>query len=92
MLFHIETLGCKVNQFESAALETLLRERGHMPATRGGACDAIVVNSCAVTGDASRQSRQTARQLQREYPGALLAVCGCASQIAPGEMEALGAS
>ena len=92
MKFKIETLGCKVNQVESAALETLLRERGHAPATPGDTCDAVVINTCAVTGDASRQSRQTARRLLREHPGALLAVCGCASQIAPDGMAALGAA
>ena len=92
MKFKIETLGCKVNQFESTALETLLRKRGHSPAAPGEHCDAVIINSCAVTGDASRQSRQTARRLQRENPGTLLAVCGCASQLAPAEMAALGAA
>ena len=92
MNYKIETLGCKVNQVESAALETLLKARGHAPASPDAACDAVIINSCAVTGDASRQSRQTARRLLREHPGALLAVCGCASQIAPEEMAALGAA
>ena len=91
MKYKIETLGCKVNQFESAAMETLLRERGHSPAAAGEPCDAVIINSCAVTGDASRQSRQSARRLLREHPGTLLAVCGCASQIAPEDMLALGA-
>lgn len=92
MRFHIETLGCKVNQFESSSLETILVNRGHTPVSHGGMCDVIIVNSCAVTGDASRQSRQAARRLLRDYPDAILAVCGCASQIAPGEMEKIGAS
>lgn len=92
MFFYIETLGCKVNQFESAALESLLRERGHTLAEPSGPCDAVILNTCAVTGDASRQSRQAARRLKRAHPDALLAVCGCTSQISPGEMKSLGAS
>ena len=91
MLFYIETLGCKVNQYESAAIAELLRANGHTEVGKTEPRDVAIVNSCAVTGDASRQSRQTARRLRREFPDAKLVVCGCASQIEPDAAEQLGA-
>ena len=91
MLFYIETLGCKVNQYESAAIAELLRNAGHTEVGKGDARDIAIVNTCAVTGDASRQSRQTARRLRREFPNARLVVCGCASQIEPTAAQELGA-
>ncbi|MDR3277992.1 MAG: tRNA (N(6)-L-threonylcarbamoyladenosine(37)-C(2))-methylthiotransferase MtaB [Oscillospiraceae bacterium] len=91
MRFHIETLGCKVNQYEAQALGALLRARGHVSASGGEPCDVCVVNTCAVTGEASRKSRQAVRRLQKSFPGALVAVAGCLSQIAPEEIAALGA-
>jgi len=91
MLFYIETLGCKVNQYESAAIAELLRAGGHTEVGKADPRDVAIVNTCAVTGDASRQSRQTARRLRREFPDAKLVVCGCASQIEPDAAEHLGA-
>ena len=89
MKYAIATLGCKVNQFETQAIETLLAERGHMPTTAGDA-DAVIVNTCAVTAESGRKSRQTVRRLLRENPGAVAAVCGCFSQIEPEAAAALG--
>ncbi|MDR0916595.1 MAG: tRNA (N(6)-L-threonylcarbamoyladenosine(37)-C(2))-methylthiotransferase MtaB [Oscillospiraceae bacterium] len=83
MRFKIETLGCKVNQYESAAVATLLTERGHTHAADGELCDAVILNTCAVTGEAARKSRQAARRLLGDNPDAVLAVCGCASEIEP---------
>lgn len=90
MKYAVLTLGCKVNQFETQAIEAMLGERGHVPTDRGDA-DLIIVNTCAVTAESGRKSRQALRRLQSENPGAVSAVCGCFSQISPGEMEALGA-
>jgi len=84
------TLGCKVNQYETGAMEALLRERGHQVAGDGPA-DVYVVNTCAVTAESGRKSRQAIRRIQRTYPGALVAVCGCFSQISPEEVADLGA-
>ncbi|MDR3209664.1 MAG: tRNA (N(6)-L-threonylcarbamoyladenosine(37)-C(2))-methylthiotransferase MtaB [Oscillospiraceae bacterium] len=96
MRYNIETLGCKVNQYESAALAALLAERGHtplIPEASGDFTDCIIIlNTCAVTGEASRKSRQAARRLLREFPGAKLAVCGCASQLDADWARGLGAS
>ena len=91
MKYAIVTLGCKVNQFETQAMERLLNERGHIPASDGDA-DAVIVNTCAVTAESGRKSRQAVRRLQTENPGAVAAVCGCFSQIEPDAVAALGAA
>lgn len=90
MKYTITTLGCKVNQYETQAMETLLQEKGHRPVTDGTA-DVVIVNTCAVTAESGRKSRQAVRHLQHANPGALVAVCGCFSQISPEEIRALGA-
>ncbi len=80
MRFCFETLGCKVNQFETQALETLLRSRGHTPAKAGEGCDAVIVNTCAVTAESGRKSRQAIRRLKKLEPAAISAACGCFSR------------
>ena len=91
MIYIITTLGCKVNQYETQAMESLLLERGHRPAAPGETADAVIVNTCAVTAESGRKSRQAIRRLRDENPGAVLAVCGCYAQLDPDEAEALGA-
>lgn len=91
MKYKTYTLGCKVNQFETQALEGMLRERGLIPAAAGETADLVVVNTCAVTAESGRKSRQAVRRLKNENPGAVLAVCGCFSQLSPEEIEELGA-
>ena len=90
MKYAIATLGCKVNQFETQAIEALLARRGHS-ATDAGDADVVIVNTCAVTAESGRKSRQAVRRLLRENPGAIAAVCGCFSQLSPEETAALGA-
>lgn len=91
MRFCIETLGCKVNQFETQALETILTARGHTSCSPGSGCDAAIVNTCAVTAESGRKSRQAIRRLKKLEPGAVIGVCGCFSQVSPEEIEDLGA-
>ncbi|MBR0354762.1 MAG: tRNA (N(6)-L-threonylcarbamoyladenosine(37)-C(2))-methylthiotransferase MtaB [Oscillospiraceae bacterium] len=91
MKYIITTLGCKVNQYETQAMETLLLEHGHSPAAPGEIADAVIVNTCAVTAESGRKSRQTIRRLRDENPGAVLAVCGCYAQLEPDEAEEIGA-
>lgn len=91
MKYAVFTLGCKVNQYETQAIETLLRERGFEPAADGERADVILVNTCAVTAESGRKSRQAIRRLQGQHPGALTAVCGCFSQLEPEETSMLGA-
>lgn len=91
MRYIINTLGCKVNQYETQAMETLLRERGHEPASEASEADIVIVNSCAVTAESGRKSRQALRRLMERYPGAKSAVCGCWAQTEPDAAEAIGA-
>ena len=92
MKYIIATLGCKVNQYETQAMERLLLERGHESAAPGELADAVLVNTCAVTAESGRKSRQTIRRLRDENPGAAVAVCGCYAQLDPDEAEELGAA
>ena len=91
MKYIIATLGCKVNQYETQAMEGFLMERGHERAVPGECADCVIVNTCAVTAESGRKSRQTIRRLRDENPGALVAVCGCYSQVEPDAVEAIGA-
>ena len=91
MKYIIATLGCKVNQYETQAMETFLRERGHTCASPGECANAVIVNTCAVTAESGRKSRQLIRRLKDENPGAVVAVCGCYSQIEEESVRELGA-
>ena len=92
MKIHVHTLGCKVNQFESQALETMLTDRGHqITGENDPACECYIINTCAVTAESGRKSRQAIRRLHALNPEALVAVCGCYSQISPEDVEKLGA-
>lgn len=91
MKFSFITLGCKVNQFESQAMSALLEERGHSLAEKGEPADAYIINTCAVTAESSRKSRQAVRRAMAENPNTITAVCGCWAQISPDEAASLGA-
>lgn len=91
MKYIIYTLGCKVNQYETQAIEVLLVSRGHKPCIEGEIADAVIVNTCAVTAEAGRKSRQAIHRLREENPGAVAAVLGCYSQLSPDAVQKLGA-
>lgn len=76
----IYTLGCKVNQYETQAMEQLLRERGHEVVEFTAEADAYVVNSCSVTAVSDQKSRQMLHRIRREHPAAVAALCGCYPQ------------
>lgn len=78
MTVQVHTLGCRLNIAESEKLRGML----------GAAEDLVVVNSCAVTSEAVRQTRQTIRKARRANPRARLVVTGCAAEV---EREMLGA-
>ena len=90
MKIYIETLGCKVNQFESQAMAALLTDKGHQLCADAAQCDAFILNSCAVTAESGRKSRQAVRRLRKENPTAIGVVCGCYAQIEPQEAAKLG--
>ncbi len=78
-----KTLGCKVNQFETQALELILSERGHRIVDDFSTADVIVINTCTVTSTSDQKSRKTIRALAANYPDAKIAVFGCLAQINP---------
>ncbi|MDO4314413.1 MAG: tRNA (N(6)-L-threonylcarbamoyladenosine(37)-C(2))-methylthiotransferase MtaB [Oscillospiraceae bacterium] len=76
----IYTLGCKMNQYETQAMEQLLRGRGHQVVDFSAEADAYVVNTCSVTAVSDQKSRQVLHRVRRQHPEAVLAVCGCYPQ------------
>lgn len=91
MNFTIITLGCKVNQYESQAMEQWLTEQGCTEVGPGEAFDLAIVNTCSVTAVADKKNRNLIRRLRKQCPEAVLAVCGCYSQVKPEDVRALGA-
>ncbi|BAL01195.1 hypothetical protein OBV_39960 [Oscillibacter valericigenes Sjm18-20] len=89
MKIAIYTLGCKVNQYETQAMEQELRRRGHEIVPFTGGADAYVVNTCSVTAVSDRKSRQMLSRARREHPGAVVAVCGCYAQTHPEDVRKL---
>ena len=83
------TLGCKVNQYETQALEQLLTQRGHTLVPFEGEADAYIINTCTVTAVSDKKSRQIIRRTRKTAPDALIAVCGCYPQTHPQDMEEL---
>ena len=90
MTFGFYTLGCKVNQYETQAMEQLLRQRGHTVGDFEGQCDAYIVNTCSVTAVADKKNRAVIRRCRRDHPEAVLAVCGCYPQHDPAALAPLG--
>lgn len=84
--FKIITLGCKVNQYESAYLSESLVSAGWRRAGEGGPFDVAVVNTCIVTHRAAHQSRQEIRRAAREARNGMVAVTGCYAQVFPDEL------
>ena len=85
----IYTLGCKVNQYETQAMEAELTRRGHTLVPFDGEADAYIINTCTVTAVSDKKSRQMIRQARKRSPHAIVAVCGCYAQTDPEAVEAL---
>ncbi len=81
------TLGCKTNQFESQAMEKLLRARGYEIVPFDEEADVYIINSCTVTATGDKKTRQAMRRAASLRPNALVAVCGCYAELAPEELE-----
>ena len=77
------TLGCRLNAYESDVMQ--------QHAEAAGLTDCVIVNTCAVTGEAVRKAEQTIRKLRRDRPDAKIIVTGCAAQIAPGRFAGMAA-
>ena len=84
------TLGCKVNQYETQAMEQLLVQLGHQVGDFADACDGYVINTCSVTAVADKKNRAVIRRCRRDNPNAVVGVCGCYTQHAPDAAALLG--
>lgn len=90
MRFAIYTLGCKVNQYETQAMETILTQRGHTLTPFDGDADVYIINTCSVTAVSDKKCRNMIRRTRRDHPDAIVAVCGCYAQAKPEDITALG--
>ena len=90
MKFGFYTLGCKVNQYETQAMEQILTQVGHEIGTFEGVCDCYVINTCSVTAVADKKNRAVIRRCRKQNPQAVIGVCGCYPQHAAEALENLG--
>ena len=90
MKFAIFTLGCKVNQYETQAMEQLLAAQGHAVGSFDEDCDGYIINTCSVTAVADKKNRAVIRRCRKAHPNAVIGVCGCYSQHAPDALRNLG--
>ena len=77
----LSTLGCRLNAYETEAMRELV--------TSSGLSDAVIINTCAVTAEAVRKSKQEVRKLRKENPSAKVIVTGCAAQIDPNSFSSM---
>ena len=86
----IYTLGCKVNQYETQAMERELLRRGHTLVPFEDLADAYIINTCTVTAVSDKKCRNVIRRAKKMNPQAVVAVCGCYAQTEPEAVAALG--
>lgn len=86
----IYTLGCKVNQYETQAMEQELTSRGHTLVDFEDTADAYIINTCSVTAVSDKKSRQMIRRAKKRNPDAVVAACGCYVQTHCEEAAQLG--
>ena len=84
-----QTLGCKVSQYESSCIAEAFCKRGYELCSFDAMCDLYVINTCTVTAESDRKSRQMIRRAIKKNPNAIVAVCGCYSQVAAEEVAAI---
>lgn len=87
MKFYIRTLGCKMNLLDSARVAAALRREGHEQVDCEDHADLVLVNSCTVTAESDKKSRQAARGAERN--GKQVVVLGCGPRVDPGRWQAL---
>lgn len=88
MKFAFFTLGCKVNLFETQALEQLAQARGHEIVDKDA--DAVIINTCTVTSVSDHKNIRAFHRLRRDHPRAVMAACGCFAQTDPERVRATG--
>ena len=87
MRFAFYTLGCKVNQFETQAMESICLGRGHLIVPFEGEADVYIINTCTVTSEGDRKSRQAAGRARAMNTSAIVAMCGCYCEVSPDEAK-----
>ncbi len=87
--FHVSTLGCKINQYESEAVAEAWRAGGLVECDAPEQAQVLLVNSCAVTNRAVSDLRATVRRLRKGNPTARIVVTGCAAQVLREELSAM---
>ena len=83
------TLGCKVNQSDTASMEGIFRRAGYEVVDFGSPADVYLINTCVVTNTGQRKSRQIINRAVRHNPLSLIVVTGCYPQTAPEEVRAI---
>jgi len=81
------TLGCKVNQYETEAVIDIFIDNGYQVVDFSEKADVYIVNSCTVTNEAARKTRQIARRAKRSSPESIVAIVGCYTQAFPEEVK-----
>ncbi|MFI3179629.1 MAG: tRNA (N(6)-L-threonylcarbamoyladenosine(37)-C(2))-methylthiotransferase MtaB, partial [Methylococcaceae bacterium] len=89
MKVHLKTLGCRLNEAELETWAQAFQESGHQITRQAEMANLIVINSCAVTQDAARKSRQLIRRIHRDNPQAKLVVSGCYATLNQDEAASL---
>lgn len=90
MRIHLEALGCRLNEAELQLWARQFQALGHQPSTGDAAADLVVVNTCAVTQEAVRKSRQLLRRVRRRNPMARLIVSGCTTALPDESIDRTG--
>lgn len=85
----IETLGCKVNFYESEVIKGIFLENNYQIVTLDEAPDVVVINTCSVTNQSDAKDRKIIRKAKRENPNSIIIVCGCYTQQDPKELDSL---
>lgn len=91
MRFAIKTFGCKVNQYESLAIASAMRESGFDEVSDEDGADIVIINSCTVTSGGDKKARQSASKIKRRSPEKLVVLTGCYPQAFPEEAATSGA-
>jgi len=83
------TLGCKVNQYETQVMAELLKNVGHTVVQNPCDADCVIINSCTVTAESDRKTRQAVRRFKRQLPNGVVVLVGCMPQAFPEKAKEL---
>lgn len=87
--FNIQTLGCKVNKYDSEAISKLLKDNAFKEVSNDEIADVYIINTCSVTNLSEKKSRQIIRRARKNNPKSIVIACGCYSQVSPKEVAKL---